>query len=193
MIACLGWGSLIWNAGKLRLNGDWHGDGPRVKVEFVRRSKGDRLTLALFAHAERAPSSLWAWMDVGSLEEAVCNLACREGTPQKHIGQWPHEDGAPMIIGLESWAKEHGAEHVIWTALPPRWRNDNGEWKNGHWPTVADAICHLNDLAGNDARCAEQYVRCAPEQINTAYRERFADFVLKWTPWSLDECRCNEP
>ena len=189
-IACLGWGSLIGNPGTLRLNGDWQNTGPQVKVEFVRRSQENHLTLVLFPDAERALSSLWAWMDVASFEEAVDNLAKRERCDKKHIGSWPQQDGAPTIIDLESWARNRGADNVIWTALPSKWRNDNGLWEDGRWPEVDDAVQHLKGLKGKQAERAKQYVQCAPEQINTAYRERFAD-VLDWQPRSLDECRCS--
>ena len=98
MIACLGWGSLVWKledllVEKLRSDlpvppwtrcaegkvGDWQCDGPPVKVEFLRQSKDKRLTLVLHASAAPVPS-LWARMTVDNLNTAVKDLKKREET-----------------------------------------------------------------------------------------------------------------
>ena len=95
MIACLGWGSLVWKlegllVEKLRSDlpvppwtrcaegkvGDWQCDGPPVKVEFLRQSKDKRLTLVLHASAAPVPS-LWARMTVDNLNTAVKDLKKR--------------------------------------------------------------------------------------------------------------------
>ena len=87
MIVCLGWGSLIWNLGGLPVEklitrhdispwarcakklggevGNWQPDGPKVKVEFLRQSGGNRLTLVLHKDAEPV-CSFWARMTVST-------------------------------------------------------------------------------------------------------------------------------
>ena len=72
MIACLGWGSLIWAPGKLPIQQPWSEDGPKVKVEFARRSRCriyshnsdcelGPITLVLYNKAAEK-TSLWARM-----------------------------------------------------------------------------------------------------------------------------------
>jgi hypothetical protein len=46
-IACIGWGSLIWDNGNLDSKGDWQNDGPMIPVEFARQSKNGRITLVI--------------------------------------------------------------------------------------------------------------------------------------------------
>ena len=45
IIACFGWGSLVWNPADLPMVGDWQSDGPALPVEFTRKSNNGRVTL----------------------------------------------------------------------------------------------------------------------------------------------------
>ena len=211
MIACLGWGSLIWDLDGLPIDqltgdvlapawarcaheqgraiGDWQTDGPPVRVEFLRRS-GCRtcgpacgrgpLTLVLYEAATPVPS-LWARMtNVDTLDAAVRSLATRErltgGNAESNIGRWSRDQADPASIpGLSAWAAGHDdVDHVIWTALAPKFEGDAP-------PTEDGAVKYLDSLSGEHRRRAEEYVRCAPPQINTAYRRRIID-NLQWTP-----------
>ena len=186
MIACLGWGSLIWNPGKLPIVGDWRPDGPDVRVEFVRKSGRDRLTLVLFHNATGAVPSLWAPLDVPDLDAAVKKLAEREGgkkpLPSKRIGRWPGVV-PETIVDLGSWVAARAVQGVIWTELPPRFTDPTtGQDRNGCAPDEDQAVGHLEHLIATDkATAAEEYVRCAPEQIDTAYRRRFVR-EFGWVP-----------
>lgn len=180
-IACLGWGSLIWDPDGLRMDGDWQQGGPKVKVEFVRRSNGGHLTLVLFHDAEPVCSQ-WVWMVAEDLDHAVLNLATREGhgKPIKltDIGRWPGEDADSRIIDLESWAAKRDADHVIWTALPPKFRNRvTGQYENHEWPSADDAVEYLGELRNGELARAKEYVLRAP--VDTAYRRRILR-ELRW-------------
>ena len=186
MIACLGWGSLIWNPRELPVVGGWRPDGPDVRIEFVRKSRGDRLTLVLFDKATGAVPSLWAPLDVTDLDEAVKRLAEREGgkepLPTERIGRWPGTV-PETIIDLDSWAAAQGVQQVIWTDLPPRFTDPTTRRdRDGCRPDEDQAVEYLGRLiAGDGAADAEKYIRCAPEQIDTAYRRRFVR-EFGWTP-----------
>ena len=209
MIACLGWGSLIWDLGDLPVEqrnndlpappwarcahgprgsiGDWQTDGPPVRVEFLRRSgcrvcqpdcRRGPLTLVLSEAVDPVPS-LWARMTVETLDAAVTALARRERLTGRsvgtNVGRWSRGQADPVQIpGLGVWASgRNDIDHVIWTALGPKFRGYAP-------PTENEAVEYLDGLSGDHRRRAEEYVRCAPPQVNTAYRRRIVD-GLGWT------------
>ena len=175
MIACLGWGSLIWRRGTLPVD-DWRHDGPLVRVEFVRQSQDGRLTLVL--HDAEPKQSLWANMKEDSLGAAVTALATRERCPEKRIGRWPTGDDSPRhICNLGTWASRRDIHAVVWTALGPRFQGEDDRA-----PTEDEAVAYLRKLSdeGRGAN-AEEYVRRAPPQVDTAYRTRF-ERCFGWTP-----------
>lgn len=177
-IACLGWGSLVWEPGNLRIRGEWLADGPLVQAEFLRKSGGERITLVLHESA-RPVRSLWALMDIEDIDGAAENLRAREKTNIRKIGVWQSRQDAPeLILDLPFWAKERSIEAVIWTALGPQ-APDGAQ----RVPTFEETIAHLKGLTGKELHDAQRYVRNAPRQIDTPFRRRI-EAELGWTPAS---------
>ena len=177
-IACLGWGSLIWNPGVLVIERHWFEDGPLAPVEFTRKSDDRRITLVIDATA--APIRLlWSLMLVTDVPAAVDNLRVRERILRSRnvpgIGRWEKGNTAPMLIPeLPPWAEARGLDAVVWTALGPRFNDQRTS------PSAEQIIAHLDSLTGLERAAAEEYVRCAPPQIDTEYR-REIEAKLGWT------------
>jgi hypothetical protein len=106
-VACLGWGSLVWDPRELPLRSEWLSDGPTIRVEFVRQSgkENGRITLVILSTAAEVVSK-WAEMDSDDLEEAGEMLRIREGRPhRRHIGLWQKGQADPASVpGLSNWA-----------------------------------------------------------------------------------------
>lgn len=178
-IACLGWGSLIWNPGTLPIRRYWFDDGPLVPVEFARRSQDGRITLVIVPGA-RPVRVLWALMDAEAHDDALEQLRKREGIGtnkvNEHVGGWPHgtKDAIP---GIEEWAHARDLDGVIWTALPAKF---GGKERT---PSEDEVIIHLRGLRGTQRDTAERYIRRAPRQIDTVYRRRI-EAEFGWMPTS---------
>lgn len=178
-IACLAWGSLVWDPRELPIRGIWFSDGPLLPVEFTRRSTNGRITLVLTPSA-RLVRALWGLMAVGTLDEAIDALCSRECIPNrnktKHIGSWPN--GTPcraVDASFRTWVQSIGIDAVIWTNLPPKF---DEEYET---PSVEKVVKYLQGLSHEKRRVAEEYVRRSPPQIDTDYRRRI-EAELGWRP-----------
>ena len=170
-IGCLGWGSLIWKPGELRLAGDWRADGPALPIEFSRVADGGELATAICLGAATV-DVLWAPLITNSLQQACDDLASREGIPPART------DGIGVLMvhevedggGLNSWALAHRLDALVWTALPPRYQNIENRI-----PTAPEAADYLMSLDEATQAHARDYLQKVPEQIHTAYRQFFAE------------------
>jgi len=78
LIACLGWGSLVWNPGSLLSRGIWFNNGPFLPIEFARQSQDSRLTLVRVPKSFPLVRSLSVPMSALKLREAREWLGLRE-------------------------------------------------------------------------------------------------------------------
>jgi hypothetical protein len=178
-IACLGWGSLVWDPRQMPLLSGWFEDGPAVNVEFARQSQDGRMTLVLVPDSLTV-QCLWAQMNVADLNIAREALRVREGIGPKNagnIGFWSPELEPPpgTISDLRDWAGARGIEGVVWAALPPKFGDVE------QMPSAENVVEYLTGLKGEARDNAERYVRRAPRQIATRYRRQI-EARLNWTP-----------
>jgi len=181
-IACLGWGSLIWDPRVLPIRGSWFEDGPFLPIEFGRESNGKRITLVI-ANVEHTVQSLWALISVANIEEAKRKLAEREsiseGNIRYSIGFWERSTGAchgKVAAQIGTWAERQHLDAVVWTNLKCGFTGTRGQM-----PTYAQILKHLKGLQHEESKVSEEYVRRAPIQIDTEYRRRLV-MDLGWAP-----------
>jgi hypothetical protein len=183
-IACLAWGSLVWNPKNLPIQRRWFDDGPFAPVEFTRQSDNGRITLVLDEQAEPV-RLLWARMTLSDVRKAMEALKEREGITAENweplIGNWRSGDRAPRnIASLPAWAMAHGVEAAIWTALGPQYKASREAKTRKERPTLQWVLQYLEGLTGPLRDVSEQYFRCTPPQIDTEYR-RHVEATLGWT------------
>ncbi|MCJ7616171.1 MAG: hypothetical protein MUO43_06495 [Desulfobacterales bacterium] len=118
-IACLAWGSIVWEPKDLLIRQPWFNDGPLLPIEFCRQSQDGRITLVITP--EKTPiRTLWALFSVDQIDAAIDSLRSREGIPpknrDKHIGRWANSLTPKDKIENEiaGWAeKKQNAEMYI--------------------------------------------------------------------------------
>jgi hypothetical protein len=181
MIACLGWGSLIWDQRDLPIQGSWLKNGPFLPIEFARQSIDDRITLVCVP-GMKLVHSLWALLIPTSISTAREALRVREGIPRKHlddIGVWTKNQqtsNSKVSANIGAWASSLGFDAVIWTNLPPKFHGEIGRI-----PTLEEVVSHLSNLQGQKKERAERYIRMTPSQIQTNYRSHI-EKMLGWLP-----------
>lgn len=170
-IACLGWGSLVWDPRSLHVRSDWFADGPLLPIEFARVSKDKRVTLVITPNSPLV-RSLWALSSLDSLDTATADLALREDIKEENvqysIGVWQQAGQAQAGADLEiaQWATRLNLDAVIWTKLKPRFGGQELV------ATEDQVIAHFRGLSHEQRANAERYVRMTPRQIDTPYRRR---------------------
>lgn len=175
-IAILGWGSLIWQPKNLDFDKvfGWKKDGPTLPIEFARVSKDGRLTLVITENGTKVPV-LYTLSNHQSLDEAVLNLAIREGSGRKRVGSYDKNSDIfssdfPFKDEIKQWIKNTDFDAVIWTNLGENWTLKTN-----------NRIEYLKNIESYTNALAEEYIRKTPSQIQTKFRKE-VESELNWTP-----------
>lgn len=184
-IACLGWGSLVWDSRELPIRGKWFEDGPILPIEFLRTSREKHLTLVINEELGTPVRTLWTLLDCKNLNEAKDTLCFRESG--KKYGQTKIDVVDFILLDTEyngtdfvkktiyDWAIKLELTGVVWTGLTAKFNGNEGEAPR----TSNEALHYLKSLNGVATQKAEEYIRKAPKQIATAYRKEFT-LELGW-------------
>lgn len=182
MIVYLGWGSLIWDPRDLQpLIEGWRSDGPMLPVEYCRTSNNGRLTLVVTDSATPL-QVLWTPLKTKSKADAIRSLKEREDckTSDIHFVD-TSQDKFRKAHDFQAWMNLVGVSTVIWTALPPKFNDTNGQV-----PSAEEALTYLKSLKGNSLVLAKEYICKTPKQIQTKYRA-LIERELGWTLGQSDE------
>jgi hypothetical protein len=179
-IACLAWGSLVWDPQVLPIQKCWFKDGPLLPIELARHSRTDCITLVIVPGV-RDVRSLWTPLIVPDLDTAKLKLAEREGIKTEDIPRYigyvssTESSNGQSAEVIRRWASYIGLDAVVWTNLPPKFQNE------ARVPTVEEVIAFLQTRPPETKKRAEEYIRKTPRQIDTEYRRRI-EVELNWTP-----------
>jgi hypothetical protein len=192
-IAVIGWGSLIWCPGILRLKTKWRSDGPKLPIEFARISGDGRLTLVIHPGvAEQV--TYWAVSEFEELSVAKTNLKNREHAKGSDIhgmrmSDEPVETHETVRTNIRCWLEEKkkDVDAAIWTGLPSNWDKK----RNGNAFSPADAVRYLEELErAKDSAIsvynnARDYVQNTPSIISTEVRRSMQQ--RGWTDAQLSD------
>lgn len=184
-IAILGWGSLLWDKENSSEFDKWHDpwvfDGPSLNLEFSRISKNRQgaLTLVIDEGHGCPVTVAWCFSKRGHVEDAVCDLCCREGTTVNNIGrldfasQTDHFTDDVSKSAILEWARAKKLNAVVWTALKSNFTKETQQ------PfSVAAAVSYLKNLPPEGKSKAAEYMWRAPAFVKTPVRS-----ALQKDPW----------
>jgi len=188
--AVLGWGSLLWDdrtqfAGFNRRLSAWHPDGPTLRLEFARvsSSREGALTLVLVKAPLGADCQVsYALLDRRELEDAICDVRCREGCKLADIGYCQiggasasRGRDAAVVDTIREWGAQKKFSAVIWTDLPANFSDKSNP--RADFSDLA-AFAHIQKLSPKGKSLAAEYVWRAPAFVQTPLRT-----ALQTAPW----------
>jgi len=182
-IAILGWGSLLWDhdVGFDKQHHKWLFDGPVLKLEFSRISKSRSQALTLVIDADNGASCRVAYTLSKRInpEDAICDLTSREETKREHIGLYfldgsrQHSRDLGAFESISAWATSKGIDVVIWTDLESNFKKKS---IFGQDFSVETAISHIVALDAEGKAEAVEYIRRAPDFIDTPLRKALREY-----------------
>jgi len=181
-IAILAWGSLIWDPRTLKfdITVGWVANGPKLPIEFARISGDGRLTLVIKEGCVEV-QTYYGISLYSEIDEAVLDLALREGCQKKRIGiinkteRFDVKFSNSIHDRIYSWLSNNkDIDAVIWTDL-----RSNFNDKLGFEFTETQALNYLKYLNLDTKILAEEYIRKAPKEINSALRQMIEN-EFKW-------------
>jgi hypothetical protein len=174
-IAVLAWGSLIDNPGTLSSVIDgWNPDGPKLPIEFARKSNDGRLTLIIFSNykniKEKWIKTYWSYINTNSTDTAISLLAEREKCSLNKIrlfhskNDFASED--EILKSINVWALKKEIDVVIWTNLPATFNNED------------EILNYISCLRGYVFKKVYKYIFSTPIQTKTYLREKIEKILL---------------
>jgi hypothetical protein len=152
-LACIGYGSLIWNPGNLAPHlqhpDQWFADGPLLPVEFARESSRQRITLAIITNPTGYPNcaTYWTTFNHDNINTARKQLADREACGEQYIGlmtttgQVDSTLPPALLDVLKTKMEEKELDGMIWTELPCGFMD-----RRGQVPSVEEVCACLERL-----------------------------------------------
>lgn len=180
-ICVLAWGSLQWDPRCLEISDSFVSIGPLIPIEFSRISGRNGPTPSLTLVIDEANGVLCptfaATSSFKDLGEAKENLRVREGMQHVNgVGDVDLQSGNvsdraverhPVAVDkVREWLEETGFDAAIWTALASNFADVRDE------PfSVEAAIRYLEALPRDNLAIALEYIRRAPDPVQTEVRE----------------------
>lgn len=170
-IACIGWGSLIWDQRNLKVKGEWFNDGPKLPIEFARESGDGRITLVIEEKSE-VVMTFWSIFITEDFDEALESLRSRERTNIRHIHHQLAQEETKSEIEriIKSWLIEKNLDCAIWTGLPPKFSDVENKV-----PTINEILEYIASLDELTLNKTKEYIQNTPQQISTNFRNSITE------------------
>jgi len=183
-IAILAWGSLPRRPDKKfdKWHHGWIHDGPKLKLEFSHIAKMDdnALTLVIDEKHGEVNKVEYCISKRTDLDKAIHDLQRRERTIPKDIGVYPskkfEKTNPDAYHAIETWAKKHKIDCVIWTDLPPNFKHKTGKIFNKEHVKE-----YIESLTEKEKKDAFKYAKNAPRFIKTKLRKMIEDWANEKT------------